>query len=367
MQIGDGKPLKPAPMVLLGAGAVGLSLLKRILEKRDYLASNYGVSVQLRAVADSQSAVIARGDSLSQEELHQVIVMKQKRFPLAGLSITQPGCGPVELAEKCCERGVVLVDCTASSQTGEALRRTLEIGGKIVLANKMPLTGEYSLYRELTEDLGRSRWETTVGSLLPVISSLNRIRSSGDRVLRITGSFSGTLGFLMTSIQEGKPFGEVVRGAHALGYTEPDPRDDLNGMDVARKALILARGSGWELGLEDVEVENLVPQELEHISLQKFLEKVGELEGEFSARVEQCRRNGHALRYAATVANEGCRVGLTDVDVMSPLGRLKGNDNLAEIHTELFSPNPLVIQGRGAGVDATAAGVLSDILELVLG
>lgn len=355
---------KRLPVVLLGIGGVGLSLLDRILKYREHHAVRYNCSVTVVAVADSAGAVIAENGFLAEPELRELIDTKRAGISLSQMAGACSGRSPLELVKEVCEPGMVVVDCTATSATQDALLRVLEAGGKIVLANKKPLTGDLSLYRELTRDPSRSRWETTVGSSLPLINTLNRIMSSGDKVLSISGSFSGTLGLLMTSMQEGQRFGEVVRAAHEAGYTEPDPREDLSGMDVARKALILGRGAGWSLDLSDIDVESLVPEGLDQVSPQEFLEVLGQFDADLAERVDASRARDQILRYAASVEQGYCRVGLSEVDASSPLGRLRGNDNLVQIHTQLFSPNPLIIQGRGAGVDATAAGVLSDLLEL---
>ncbi|HXF60845.1 MAG TPA: hypothetical protein VNK95_04470, partial [Caldilineaceae bacterium] len=185
-----------------------------------------------------------------------------------------------------------------------------------------------------------------------------------DEVQRITGAFSGTLGYVMTGLQAGHPFSAVVREAHRLGYTEPDPRDDLGGVDVARKALILARGLGWRLEMDDVEVQGLYPAEMASLTVDEFMAALPTLDDHFRAQVEAAAAAGKVLRYAAQVENGACRVGPTLAPADSPLGRLTGTDNLVEFSTRWYSPNPLVVQGRGAGVDATAAGVLSDIIDL---
>jgi homoserine dehydrogenase len=168
----------------------------------------------------------------------------------------------------------------------------------------------------------------------------------------------------MTGLQEEKPFSAIVREAHRLGYTEPDPRDDLGGVDVARKALILARGLGWQLDLEDVEVQGLYPAEMDGLTVAEFLEALPQLDQQFQMRVAEAAGANKVLRFAAQVEDGVCRVGPTLVSGASPLGRLSGTDNLVEFTTRWYTPNPLVVQGRGAGTDATAAGVLSDIIEL---
>ena len=209
-----------------------------------------------------------------------------------------------------------------------------------------------------------TRWETTCGAGLPVIVTLNRLLASGDSVHRIAGALSGTLGYVMTGLQAGRSFSAVVREAHGLGYTEPDPRDDLGGVDVARKALILARGLGWQLGLEDVVVTGLYPPALNALEVDEFLDALAQLDEPLRQEVEAASRAGQVLRYAAVVAEGRCIVGPTRVGVDSPLGRLSGTDNLVEFHSQWYQPTPLVVQGRGAGADATAAGLLSDIIEL---
>jgi aspartokinase/homoserine dehydrogenase 1 len=265
-----------------------------------------------------------------------------------------------------------VVDCTASDDTVPALLYSLEQGYKLVLANKKPLSLQQEVYDRLTRagvttgvrQVGRARWETTCGAALPVIATLNRLVTSGDMVQRIAGTFSGTLGFVMSGLQEGRPFSEVVREAHKLGYTEPDPRDDLGGVDVARKALILARGLGWNLDLADVQVTSLYPAQMDSLTVADFLAALPDLDAQFAAQVQTAAAQEQVLRYAATVQDGACRVGPTLVQVSSPLGRLSGTDNLVEFHTRWYQPNPLVVQGRGAGVDATASGVLADMIEL---
>ena len=248
----------------------------------------------------------------------------------------------------------------------------MEQNSKVVLANKKPLTVEQEVYNRLSraglttgaQRLDRARWETTCGAALPVIVTLNRLMLCGDSVTKIAGTFSGTLGYVMTGLQAGKKFSEVVREAHRLGYTEPDPRDDLGGVDVARKALILARGMGWQMELSDVTVEGLYPLSMDGISVAQFLEATTSLDEYFAGQVKNAAKEGKVLRFAATVENGKCRVGPTLVSVESPLGRLGGTDNLVELTTRWYNPNPLVVQGRGAGVDATASGVLADVMEL---
>ena len=254
----------------------------------------------------------------------------------------------------------ILVDCTATPQTVPTLLISLERGHRIVLANKIPLTIEQEVYDRLTRAgvtgpdqssarwMNQTRWETTVGAGLPAIATQNRLVSSGDSIVKIAGTFSGTLGYVMTGLQEGQKFSEIVREAHQLGYTEPDPRDDLGGVDVARKALILARGLGWQLEMENVAIEGLYPSEMERLSVDEFMSALADLDEEFEQQVAKAAENGQVLRYAAQVEGGACQVAPTFVERESPLGRLSGTDNLVEFHSQWYSPNPLVIQGPGS-------------------
>jgi homoserine dehydrogenase len=364
--------MRALPVILLGVGGVGRALVRQIVENRPLHAEQYGLRLDLLAVADSHSAVIALEGGLADGDLREILTLKAAGRALADHPLGGPQSDLVGVVDVAGRPGAIVVDCTATDATVPALLYSLEQGYKLVLANKKPLTIQQEVYHRLTSaggtqgarHLGRTRWETTCGAALPVIAALNRLVASGDSVARITGTFSGTLGYVMTGLQQGRPFSEVVREAHKLGYTEPDPRDDLGGVDVARKALILARGLGWPLELGDVTVTGLYPAHMEGLTVPEFLAALPELDASFAEQGQAAAAQGQVLRYAAMVEGGACRVGPTLVDAASPLGRLSGTDNLVEFYTRWYTPNPLVIQGRGAGVDATASGVLADVIEL---
>jgi homoserine dehydrogenase len=368
--VNRGADMREIPVILLGIGGVGRALVRQIVENRTLHAQQYGLALRVLALADSTSAAIALDGGLADDDLQELVSIKAAGHSLAEHGLGGPQRDLVGVVDVAARSGSIVVDCTASDATVPALLYSLEQGYKIVLANKKPLTMQQEVYDRLTRagattwHLGRTRWETTCGAALPVIATLNRLVASGDDVQRIAGTFSGTLGYVMTGLQAGRPLSEVVREAHKLGYTEPDPRDDLGGVDVARKALILARGLGWWMELADVQVTSLYPAHMEGLSVADFLAALPELDAEFASQVEAAQAQGKVLRYAATVAEGRCQVGPTLVDAASPLGRLSGTDNLVEFYTRWYDPNPLVIQGRGAGVDATASGVLADLIEL---
>jgi len=341
---------------------VGRALLRHIIANRDFHAARFGLRLQIVALVDSTGAV-AEPQGLQDETLQEIEQAKAQGTPLVETPYGYHASDARAIVDVAGTDRAIVVDCTASDAVIPALELALERGYGAVLANKKPLTGSMALFRRLTGS-GRLRYETTVGAGTPMIATLESLIRSGDAVRRIRGIFSGTLGYLMSELQSDRPFSVAVRQAYQMGYTEPDPRDDLGGMDVARKALILARMLGWGLELDDVAVEPLFPPDMAEGSVDAFLAGLTVLDKAFAQRVEEAHGQGCTLRYVAEIADGRCSVGLQSVPMDSPLGRLRGSDNLAEFHTRWYSPSPLVIQGRGAGVEATAAGVLSDIVAL---
>ena len=368
------------PIILMGAGGVGCALLQQIVANRGLHDTQFGLTLPVLAVCDRDGAVLAldqrRTSGLDDATLLDLVRYKESGRRLAEYSLGGPQNDLGAVIDIAGRHGCVVVDCTASAETAYALLFALERKYKVVLANKKPLTIDQEVYDRLTragataaDELpprhwGRSRWETTCGAALPVVSTLNRLIASGDSVQRIAGALSGTLGYVMTGLQAGRPFSAVVAEAHRLGYTEPDPRDDLGGLDVARKALILARGLGWRMEMNDIQVRGLYPAEMSDLTVAEFMAALPQLDADFRDRVEAAAVEGKVLRYAATIEDGRCRVGLVAVDAAGPLGRLGGTDNLVEFRTRWYDPNPLVVQGRGAGVEVTASGVLSDMIEL---
>ena len=263
----------------------------------------------------------------------------------------------------------VFVDLTAED-SAVVILEALSAGWHVALANKKPLSIVQEKYDELfavaAEKRVQLRYEATVGAGLPVLDTLTKLQEAGDQIITIVGCFSGTLGYLMTEMERGASFSDSVRRAHSLGFTEPDPREDLSGMDVARKTLILARTLGLRLNLADIRVEPLFPEALSDPNPQVFLENLKKLDHDWEKRLDSARANKRTIRFVAHISRERVSVGCEEVDQASPLGRLTGTDNQVAITTKRYAQNPLIVSGPGAGAEVTAAGVLNDILAIAL-
>ncbi|CAJ2668663.1 bifunctional aspartokinase/homoserine dehydrogenase 1-like [Trifolium pratense] len=371
--------MKTIPLILMGCGGVGSHLLQHIVSCRS-LHSAQGLCLRVVGVGDSKSLVVV--DDLLNKGLDDSFLLELCRLKNGGESLSNLGdfgqCqvfvhpeskGKIlEIASQLGKKtGLVFVDCTASADTIVVLKQVVDLGCCVVMANKKPLTSTMEDFEKLLTYPRRIRHESTVGAGLPVIASLNRIISSGDPVHRIVGSLSGTLGYVMSEVEDGKPLSKVVKAAKSLGYTEPDPRDDLGGMDVARKALILARILGHRINMDSIQIESLYPKEMgpDVMNVEDFLDRgLLLLDKDIQERVEKAASNGNVLRYVCVVEGQRCEVGIQELPKNSALGRLRGSDNVLEIYTRCYSDQPLVIQGAGAGNDTTAAGVLADIVDI---
>ncbi|HEX6220427.1 MAG TPA: bifunctional aspartate kinase/homoserine dehydrogenase I, partial [Acidimicrobiia bacterium] len=242
-------------------------------------------------------------------------------------------------------------------------------GIHVITPNKKANTADLDYYQSLQQASRRADahyfYETTVGAALPVIQTLRDLVQTGDRVRRIEGVFSGTLSYLFNSFDGSVPFSEIVKAARDQGYTEPDPREDLSGMDVARKVVILAREMGMAANLEDMDVEGLIPPGLEEGSIEDFLKRIPDHDDEMVDVVEEARSRGQVLRFVGVIDEEtGTQVALRSYDTDHPFARIKLTDNIVQFTTDRYSENPLVVQGPGAGPAVTAGGVFADLLRL---
>jgi homoserine dehydrogenase len=260
----------------------------------------------------------------------------------------------------------IVVDVTAERAAYDTMLTARQRGAHIVMCNKWALAENTDRYEALlSAGTGVMLYETTVGAALPVINTLDRLLQSGDEVYKIEAAISGTLGYVCSEIQYGTPFSEALLSANRLGYTEPDPRDDLAGVDARRKALILARKLGQRLDMDDVQVESLVPNGLESVSLDEFWRRLPQADAAYAKRVADTTARGNVLRFLARIDQSGCAVALTETPLNSLPGSLSGTESLFVFHTRRYGDQPLAVRGRGAGADVTASGVFADILSLM--
>jgi homoserine dehydrogenase len=344
-------------IIFLGLGKVGGALLRQILDTRHMVARRAGLRLIPLALADT-SGVLFEPDGLSEGTLHTSLRTKADNRQLSAL----PGSRPLDDLGGMLRPRAILVDVTASTETGPILRAALNAGCRVVLANKHPLSGPWEEARQFLEH-PHLRYEATVGAGLPVVATLRYLLDTGDQVTALEGCLSGTLGHLCAELERGVSFSAAVYQARSLGYTEPDPREDLSGRDVARKALILARTAGWPLETDDLTVEALYPRSLSRLSTDEFTVAAATLDEGYTSRVQEAHAEGQILRYVACVRPDGGEVGLVAVPRHSPPGALRGPANYVVLHTNRYSETGLVLSGPGAGPEVTAAGVLGDIID----
>ncbi len=352
--------LTVAPVILLGVGKVGRALVELVIAGRDRLANRKGIEIRFIGVADSTGALIDPA-GLTDPKLTRLLSAKSAGRVIADL----PNGSPLSELDALLGPETIIVDATASDATYPLLTAALANGCGVVLANKRPLVRPWS-EAEVFFSHRHVGYEATVGAGLPVISTLCALLDTGDRIAAIDGLVSGTLGYLLNEVEAGIPYSIALSRAHASGYTEPDPRDDLSGTDVARKGVILARTAGWPLELDDLPPSPLYPPELAALPVEEFMQAAARLDEEYARKAEQARCAGKTLRYLVRVSAEGGEVGLTAVGRESVLVRLHGPENAVVIRSDFYSDTPLSVCGPGAGPRVTASGVLKNVIEIAI-
>ncbi len=349
--------MKHIPVILFGAGGVGSAVLRQIVDGRSTTTVRNHIRFNVVGVCDSRTWLF-QPDGLSDERLRDVVARKAQGQPVG-----EERPSTLEIINLLAETGleqVIVVDVTAVSGLEPTLDRALELGYGVVLANKKAFAGPWATAQRYFHH-PRVRHESTVGGGQPVISTLRYLLDTNDPIYEIQGQLSGTLGFICQQLDRGTAFSEAVTEAKTRGYTEPDPREDLGGLDVMRKVMILGRMAGWPLETSDIEVESLYTADLAGLSVPDFMAQVSVLDETIRQRVAEAQANGRVLRYLAHLRDGRGVVGLTPVPAGSALANLK----FISFRTGRYDDEPLMICGKGAGVEMTAAGVVGDMLDLV--
>ena len=346
-------------VILLGCGNVGAELLDQFQRQAEILVEHH-VDLRVRAIANSEKLLVA----------DDVIDLSswQEKLQADGRSWTVEDI--IDIRTRLGLLSPTIVDCTTDQKLALEYVRLMDNGFNIVAANKKANTSDYDYYLDMrraeTRNFRRFLYETNVAAGLPFIDTLQGLIRSGDTLKTFEGILSGSLSMIFGLLEDGTALSEAVAKAMELGFTEPDPRDDLSGMDVARKLLIIAREVGLRLELDDIEVEPVVPMavvaEVERPELIKALKTLDE---SFAGRIAQADAEDSVLRYVARLEDGKCRVSIESVPRNKPLGAVRDGENALVIHTHYYQPIPMVLRGYGAGAAVTAAGVFGDLLRTV--
>jgi bifunctional aspartokinase / homoserine dehydrogenase 1 len=343
---------------LIGPGTVGRVLLAQIATQIDRLRE-LNLDLRVRGIASSKRMLL--------EETSVELGRWPERMAEAGEPLNMEKF--INHVQADYVPHTVVIDCTASAAVADQYRDWLSRGIHIVTPNKKANSGTLPYYRALQDakrDAGTHYlYEATVGAGLPVIQTLRDLRGTGDDITQIEGIFSGTLAYLFNVFDGSESFSSIVRAAKAKGYTEPDPRDDLSGVDVARKLIILGREMGLTLEIADVQVEGLVPEALTQCSVEEFMARLPETDAAMAAALSDARAKNQVLRYVGRIDAAGkATVGLMRLEARHAFANIALTDNVVRFATRRYCDNPLIVQGPGAGPEVTAAGVFSDLLRL---
>jgi aspartokinase/homoserine dehydrogenase 1 len=344
---------------VVGTGLIGKALLSMMESQHQKLATDNRLEIILVAVANSRKMLFEE-EGLS---LTDAVSLANTQGEATDLRAFVSRMTSLNLPNS------IFVDCTSSELVTAFYEEILSHNISIVTPNKKAASGPLQSYKKLKTICSQRGvkflFETNVGAGLPVINTMNDLLVSGDKVISIEAVLSGTLNFIFSSFVEGTRFSEVVKEAKERGYTEPDPRDDLNGMDVARKILILAREAGWDLEPSDIQVENLVPEECRgEMSVGDFLDKLPAFDAGYEQLRQQAQARDEKLRYMAVLKDGKVKIQLASVGSSHPFYSLSGSDNIILYTTERYHDRPMVIRGPGAGAAVTAAGVFADIIRI---
>lgn len=355
---------KKINIAVFGHGLVGGTLINQVLSSAKNIEIRKGINLNIFAVANSTKLLIDK-----------VGIKENWKADIENEGVAYDIYDVIKYAKENHLENLIAVDNTASSSFVGNYLELIENGFDVVSSNKIANTLSYGFYKDIRNALEDNQknylYETNVGAGLPLIDTIKLLHLSGENITKIKGVFSGTLSYIFNHFSvEDKPFSEVLKEAIALGYTEPDPREDLCGNDVARKLLILARELDLQNEFNEIEIQNLIPVELRSLTTSNFLENLNLLDYHYKT-IKENQEEGNVLRYIGELSGDlqqdkgNLDVKLVSVPKNSALGQLKGSDSIFEIYTESYGERPIVIQGAGAGASVTARGVFGDILRVI--
>ena len=344
---------------LVGVGLIGAELLKQMAQQAHFLKTERAIELKLVGVANSRKSVF---------NTNGIDFTKNVKTLLAEGEASTPDKFIKTMFETNASNAV-FIDCTASTEVAQHYNEILAQSISIVTPNKIANTGSLAQYKTLRKTASKNGvkflYETNVGAGLPVINTLKDLLNSGDRIIKIEGVLSGSLSFIFNNFDSSKKFSDVVKQAGDLGFTEPDPRLDLNGSDVRRKLLILARECGFAFEMRDIQVKNFLPQScLDAPTVPEFFTALTQNDTFFSDLIQKANAEEKKLRYVASIENGKCSVGLQFFESTHPFYLLSGSDNMIVFNTERYSARPLVVRGPGAGAEVTAAGVFAEVISI---
>ncbi len=347
---------------IMGYGSIGQELHKQILDERKILQERENISLDILALSNSQKMMLSE-DNIDLKSASNVT----EKIEALEQSNTNEMINHISRRSA---YGRIIIDCSASDEAPDEYGNIFENGISIVTANKKGLSGNIDRYKSIMNSKNLNEadflYETTAGAALPFVKSVSDIASSSDSIKKIEGVFSGTLAYLFNSYDASMPFSELVNDALQQGFTEPDPRDDLSGMDVARKLVILAREMGLDMNVNDIHVESLVDPNHLSLSVNEYLEAMSSGDQAMNDRYQNALENNEKLSYVAQIDENGnASVSLKNLSNDHSFFSLKGTENIIAIHSDYYSNYPLVLRGPGAGREVTASGLFFDLLSII--
>ena len=344
-------------LFLLGCGGVGAALVEQIKRQKAFLAERH-IELRVCGIANSRQMLLDQ-EGLALTDWQTELASSELEFSLSHVT---------ELVKNSHIINPVIVDCTSNDDLAAQYVDFLGCGFHVVAANKKANTMSMDYYQQLRLTALKTRrrflYDTNVGAGLPVIENLQNLLSAGDQLERFNGILSGSMSYIFGKLDEGMSFSEATKQARDNGFTEPDPREDLSGMDVARKLLIVAREAGMALTLDEVEVEAALPSDFDASgSNDEFMAKLDQADSYFADLQASANKAGKVLRYIGQIEGGQCKVSIAAVGASDPLHKVKDGENALAFYSRYYQPIPMVLRGYGAGTEVTAAGVFADVLR----